>query len=98
MDVALRHRHHAVIAHDDHSPQPESPMQILDCFPHRGLVQPIAGEHVMGDLPAVHHHYTHRHPPGMFPLLAAGTAMLAGFGTLKRQRAQRLVRVSRLPS
>jgi len=38
--------------------------------------------------------------PGMFPLLAAGTAMLAGFGALRRKRAQRLVgvRASRLPS
>jgi hypothetical protein len=36
--------------------------------------------------------------PGMFPLLAGGAAMLAGFGTLRRKRAQRLVRVSRLPS
>lgn len=36
--------------------------------------------------------------PGMFPLLAAGTVMLAGSGMLRRKRAQRLVRVSRLPS
>jgi hypothetical protein len=36
--------------------------------------------------------------PGMFPLLAAGAAMLAVFGMLRRKRAQRLVRVSRLPS
>jgi hypothetical protein len=36
--------------------------------------------------------------PGMFGLLAAGAAVLAGFGTLRRKRAQRLVTVSRLPS
>jgi hypothetical protein len=36
--------------------------------------------------------------PGMFPLLAAGMVMLAGFGMLRRKRAHRLVRVSRLPS
>ena len=38
--------------------------------------------------------------PGMFPLLAAGAIMFAGFGMLQRKRAQRLVRVraSRLPS
>ena len=36
--------------------------------------------------------------PGMFPLLAAGTVMLAGSGMLRRKRAQRLVRVSKLPS
>jgi hypothetical protein len=38
--------------------------------------------------------------PGMFPLLATGATMLAGFGALQRKRAQRLVRVraSRLPS
>jgi hypothetical protein len=38
--------------------------------------------------------------PGVFSLLAAGMVMLAGFGTLQRKRAQRLVKVraSRLPS
>jgi len=36
--------------------------------------------------------------PAMFPLVAAGAAMLAGFGMLRRKRAQRLVRASRLPS
>jgi hypothetical protein len=36
--------------------------------------------------------------PGMFPLLAAGMVMLAGFGMLRRKRSHRLVRVSRLPS
>jgi hypothetical protein len=36
--------------------------------------------------------------PGMFPLMAGGAAMLAGFGMLGRRRAQRLFRVSRLPS
>jgi hypothetical protein len=36
--------------------------------------------------------------PGMFPLLAAGSVMLAGFGILRRRRAQRLIRASRLPS
>jgi hypothetical protein len=36
--------------------------------------------------------------PGMFPLLAAGSIMLACFGILRRQRAQRLIRASRLPS
>jgi hypothetical protein len=36
--------------------------------------------------------------PGMFPLLAGGAALLAGSGALRRKRAQRLVRVSRLPS
>jgi hypothetical protein len=33
--------------------------------------------------------------PGVFPLLAGGAAMLAGFGMLRRRRAQRLVRVSK---
>jgi len=36
--------------------------------------------------------------PGMFPLLAAGTVMLACSGMLRRKRARQLVRVSRLPS
>ncbi len=36
--------------------------------------------------------------PGMFGFLSAGAAMLAGFGMLRRRRAQRLVRASRLPS
>jgi len=36
--------------------------------------------------------------PAMFPLLAAGTVMLAGFAMLRRKRAQRLVRVSKSPS
>jgi hypothetical protein len=36
--------------------------------------------------------------PGMFPLLAAGSVLLAGFGVLRRQRAQRPIRASRLPS
>ena len=36
--------------------------------------------------------------PGMFGLLAGGAAMLAGSGLLRRKRAQRLVRASRLPS
>jgi len=36
--------------------------------------------------------------PGMFPVLAAGTVMLACFGMLRRKRARQLVRVSRLPS
>ncbi|MGA2773900.1 MAG: hypothetical protein ABSG26_24145 [Bryobacteraceae bacterium] len=36
--------------------------------------------------------------PGMFGFLAVGVAMLAGSGALRRKRARRLVRVSRLPS
>jgi hypothetical protein len=36
--------------------------------------------------------------PGVFGLLAAGTAMLAGFGALQRKRAQRPIRASRLSS
>lgn len=36
--------------------------------------------------------------PGMLPLMAAGVAMLAGFGALRRKRVPQLVRVSRLPS
>jgi hypothetical protein len=36
--------------------------------------------------------------PGMFPLLAGGSALLLVSGILRRKRAQRLVRASRLPS
>ena len=34
-----------------------------DHFRHRGLVQPIAGEHMMGNRPALHHHHPHHDLP-----------------------------------
>jgi len=42
-------RHHATVAHEYHSLQLESLVQVLHHFVDRGLIQTVAGKHMMGN-------------------------------------------------
>src|SRR6266851_2997417 len=53
----IAHGHQAAVPHEPHSVQLKPRVQVLHHFPHRGLIETIAGEHMVGDRPAFHHHH-----------------------------------------
>ncbi len=55
-------------------------VQILDHFQHRGLIQTIAGEDMMGNRPSIHHH----HPDDDLPVAWSSVATVAELAQLRR--------------